>query len=105
MERNGGRESASGMAEGPRRSAQTRSRVSKPPRPRSRCARGLRPSPLLPRLEKVDDYLDWRVAFAANSTGVHPNFDDAVLIVLGAWERVVGHVETAWQEHLLGSER
>jgi hypothetical protein len=54
-----------------------------------------------PRLEKVDDYLDWRVAFDANRTGVHPDFDDAVLIVLDAWERLVRHVEKAWQEHLL----
>jgi len=54
-----------------------------------------------PRLEKVDDYLDWRVAIAANRAAIHPDFDDAALIVLEAWERVVGHVEEAWQEHLL----
>jgi hypothetical protein len=54
-----------------------------------------------PRLEKFDGYLDWRVAFDANSAAVHPDFDDAALIVLEASERVVGHVEESWQEHLV----
>jgi hypothetical protein len=54
-----------------------------------------------PRLTKVDDYLDWRVAFDANSNAVHPDFDDAALIVLEGWERVVTHVEEAWQQHLV----
>jgi hypothetical protein len=54
-----------------------------------------------PRLEKVDDYLDWRVAFDANSAAVHPDFDDAALIVLESWERVVKHVEEAWRQHLV----
>jgi hypothetical protein len=54
-----------------------------------------------PRLEKVDDYLDWRVATDANSGGVHPDFDDAALIVREAWELVVSHVEESWQRHLV----
>jgi hypothetical protein len=49
----------------------------------------------------VDDYLDWRVAFDANSAAVHPDFDDAALIVLESWERVVKHVEEAWRQHLV----
>jgi hypothetical protein len=57
-----------------------------------------------PRLEKDEAYLDWRVAFdvAANDqTTLFADFDEAALIVLDGWERVVKHVEEAWQEHLL----
>jgi hypothetical protein len=54
-----------------------------------------------PRLETVEAYLDWRVAFAA--TGVGNDLDDAAQIVLGAWEKVVGYVEQAWRTHLLPS--
>jgi hypothetical protein len=54
-----------------------------------------------PRLHKVDAYLDWRIAFDANSSSVHPDFDDAALIVLQAWELVVSHVEESWQQHLV----
>jgi hypothetical protein len=54
-----------------------------------------------PRLEKVDDYLDWRVAFEANTPVVHPDFDDAALVGREAWELVVAHVEASWQAHLV----
>jgi hypothetical protein len=57
-----------------------------------------------PLLEKVDDYLDWRVAFdVANNdkSTLFADFNEMALIVLDAWERVVGHVEDAWQRHLL----
>jgi hypothetical protein len=53
-----------------------------------------------PRLDKVDSYVDWRVAFAA-SAAPSSDFDAAALIVLDAWKRVVAYVEQAWQTHLL----
>jgi hypothetical protein len=54
-----------------------------------------------PRLKKVDSYLDWRVAFAASAENPSPDFDEAALIALEAWEKVVGYVEHAWQTYLL----
>lgn len=53
-----------------------------------------------PRLDKVDSYLDWRVAFAA-AVSPSPDFDEAALIAVDAWEKVVDYVEQAWQTHLL----
>lgn len=53
------------------------------------------------RLDKVDTYLDWRVAFAAVAGEPSPNFNEAALIALDAWEKVVRYVEQAWQTHLL----
>lgn len=53
-----------------------------------------------PRLEVVDRYLDWRVAFAA-ATSPSPDFDEAALIVRDAWELVVDHVDESWRTHLL----
>jgi hypothetical protein len=55
-----------------------------------------------PRLGKVDPYLDWRIAFAeAAKTTASPDFDEAALIALDAWERFVEYVEQAWQMLLL----
>jgi hypothetical protein len=56
-----------------------------------------------PLLEKVDDYLDWRVAFDVaenDKPTLFADFNEMALIALDAWERVVGHVEDAWQIHL-----
>jgi hypothetical protein len=55
-----------------------------------------------PRLKKVESYLDWRVAFAAvgGAAMPSPDFTEAALIALDAWERSVGYVEHAWQTHL-----
>jgi hypothetical protein len=59
-----------------------------------------------PRLEKVESYLDWRVAAAAVATAEpSPDFDEAALIVLGAWKKVVSYVEQSWRKHLLHSAR
>jgi hypothetical protein len=55
-----------------------------------------------PRLDKVDSYLDWRVAFAA-SAAPSPDFNEAALITLDAWEQVIANVEHAWQTHLLSA--
>ncbi len=55
---------------------------------------------LYPRLEKVDAYLDWRLAFDA-AAAPSSDFDEAALIAAEAWEQVVGHVEQAWQTYLL----
>ncbi len=54
-----------------------------------------------PRLGSVDSYLDWRRAFAANAIMPSPDFDEAALIALNAWESVVDYVEQTWQQHLL----
>ena len=61
-----------------------------------------------PRLDKADDYLDWRVAFAPRAlpgpgsavvdTSPPPEFDEAAPIALHAWEI---YVEAAWRMHLL----
>ncbi len=61
---------------------------------------------LYPRLEEVDTYLDWRVAFDVAQTDeatLLADFDEAALVVLDAWERIVGHVEEAWQRNLVGA--
>lgn len=62
-----------------------------------------------PELEKVDSYLDWRVALAAANPpagaparrGFPPDFAEPALIVRDAWERVVAYVENAWKTHLV----
>ena len=56
---------------------------------------------LCPRLDKVDAYLDWRVAFATAGVRPSPDFGEAAIIVADAWTEVVGYVEQAWQTHLL----
>jgi hypothetical protein len=52
-----------------------------------------------PKLDKVDSYLDWRIAFAAASAP-SLDFDEAALIAVDAWEQVVDYVEQAWQTHV-----
>jgi hypothetical protein len=57
-----------------------------------------------PRIEKVDDYLDWRKAQTQDPILVRfvvNDFREGRAIVRDAWERVVSHTETAWQTHLL----
>jgi len=62
-----------------------------------------------PELEKVDSYLDWRVAIAAAhpppgtpvTHGFPPDFAEPALIVRDAWEQVVAYVENAWKTHLV----
>lgn len=56
---------------------------------------------LYPRLGKVDSYLDWRKAFAANEKVPSADFAEAAIIAVEAWEAVVDYVEQAWQKHLL----
>jgi len=59
---------------------------------------------LYPRLNEVDKYLDWRIAFnEAGGATPSPNFAEAAQIGRGAWELVVGYVESAWRRHLLKS--
>ena len=53
-----------------------------------------------PVLDRVDDYLDWRVAFAVG-INPSPDFAEAAQIARDAWERVATYVEEAWQTHLL----
>jgi hypothetical protein len=67
-----------------------------------------------PRLNRVDDYLDWRNAFAATGITAVPgpgsavaittppaDFEDASVIVGEAWEQTIAHVEASWRSHLL----
>ena len=50
---------------------------------------------LYPRLNEVDKYLDWRIAFnEAGGATPSPNFAKAAQIGRGAWELVVGYVES-----------
>jgi hypothetical protein len=66
--------------------------------------RGIGDLLLYPRLGKVDAYLDWRVAFAeAGAETPSPDFDEAALIALDAWEQVVAYVEHSWQTRLLAN--
>lgn len=52
-----------------------------------------------PGLERVDAYVDWRVAFVYDQPP--PDFEEAAMIVLDAWESVVEYVEDAWRQHLI----
>lgn len=54
-----------------------------------------------PVLDKVDAYLDWRVAFAVGGSSPSPDFAEAAQIGRNTWELVVSYVEQAWQTHLL----
>jgi hypothetical protein len=55
---------------------------------------------LYPRLDKVNSYLDWRIAFAT-AGAPSPDFAEAAQIAADVWEQVVTYVEQAWQDHLL----
>jgi hypothetical protein len=55
-----------------------------------------------PRIERVDDYLDWRLAQYLRPAPVVVNdFQSARSIVSKAWERVVSWAESSWRKHLL----
>jgi hypothetical protein len=67
-----------------------------------------------PRVDHVDKYLDWRVAFDDMSLSAMPgpgsavpvltppaDFVEASVITEQAWTQVVDYVESAWQAHLL----
>lgn len=57
---------------------------------------------IYPRLDKVEDYLDWRVAFADPSAALaRGDFESAQSIARGAWKRVVDYCENAWKTHLV----
>ena len=55
---------------------------------------------MYPRLDRVEDHLDWRRAFD-NVSAVLPEFENADVIVRHAWERVLDYVEASWRAHLL----
>ncbi len=60
---------------------------------------------IYPRLDRVDDYLDWRRAFASPDTVfLSGDFDAAQHIARDAWERVVAYCDEAWAKHLVASE-
>jgi hypothetical protein len=57
-----------------------------------------------PRIEKVDEYLDWRKAQTIDPILVRfvvNDFREGRAIVHDSWERVVSYFETAWHTHLL----
>ena len=55
-----------------------------------------------PRVDRVDDYLDWRRALGpGRQRRALEDFGEARAIVHGAWERVVSYVEAAWKTHLV----
>jgi hypothetical protein len=66
-----------------------------------------------PRIEHVNEFLDWREAFriralpGPGSAVVDSNppseFIEGALIVRDAWEQVIGYVEGEWRAHLLPS--
>jgi hypothetical protein len=57
---------------------------------------------MYPRMDKVEDYLDWRPVFdPANVDAIPPDSEEAASIVRQAWERVLLYCETSWRRHLL----
>lgn len=57
---------------------------------------------MYPKLDRVDDHLDWRRAFdPANVDAILPEFERAEVIVRQAWERVLDYAEASWRQHLL----
>lgn len=57
-----------------------------------------------PRLDKVNDYLDWRNATDTDSrASVIEDFDEGGAIVSEAWDETVAYVETNWRSHLLAA--
>jgi hypothetical protein len=56
---------------------------------------------IFPRIDRVDDYLDWRHAFAdVDAALARGDFQDAQSIAEGAWNQVVDYCEQAWRTHL-----
>jgi hypothetical protein len=59
---------------------------------------------MYPKLDKVDNHLDWRPAVApglGSLDALLPEFERAHLLVRDAWGRVVDYAESSWQAHLL----
>jgi len=57
---------------------------------------------MYPRLDRVEDHLDWRQAFdPANVDAVLPEFERADVLVRKAWDRVLSRAEHSWHAHLL----
>lgn len=57
---------------------------------------------MYPRLDRVEDHLDWRRAFdPANVDAVLVEFEDADFIVRRAWERALDYADASWRQHLL----
>jgi hypothetical protein len=57
---------------------------------------------IYPRLDRVDDYLDWRTVIPDPTKAIKSgDYAAAQVIALGAWERVVVYCEQAWATHLL----
>jgi hypothetical protein len=54
-----------------------------------------------PRLDMVDEYLDWRRAGPESYVGVLQDFERGDVIVSDAWDQAVTYVETNWSTHLL----
>jgi hypothetical protein len=55
-----------------------------------------------PRIDKIDDYLDWRRVFADEAAqAILDDFGPGRTIVMGAWERTVSYLERSWSTHLL----
>jgi hypothetical protein len=59
-----------------------------------------------PRLDKVNDYLDWRkVTDPDSQPRIYEDFDDGGAIVSNAWDKTVTYVEANWSRHLLASRQ
>jgi hypothetical protein len=56
---------------------------------------------MYPRIDRVEEYLDWRRAYGGKIDTVLPDFENADVIVRGAWERVLDYLEASWRAHLL----
>lgn len=58
-----------------------------------------------PRIERVNEYLDWRRAQDPRRVRMAiDEFQEARALVTEAWERVVAWAEESWQEHLLDGQ-
>jgi hypothetical protein len=57
-----------------------------------------------PRIDKVNDYLDWRQALGQEAhAAVLTDFDQGHVVVSDAWDQAITYVETTWSKHLLAS--
>jgi hypothetical protein len=57
---------------------------------------------MYPRLDRVDEHLDWRPATVPGGIeAILGDFDKANEVVRGAWERTIDYAECSWRQYLL----
>jgi hypothetical protein len=54
-----------------------------------------------PRLDTIDDYLDWRRVIGAADPSWAADFEPATQIATRAWTLTLNHFQFAWVTHLV----